>query len=297
MDSAFSLCSHSAEQQATSQQGDKESVTVTAPVVHERLWNSRPWPFVAITDIMLFIYKDIHRPFSLNLSFHLFLLLSLPHSTSFRAERKKLPATNKKMWWILPVMVECSRDETVNNDDSGPTLKGMIGSPPPLVHCSSRKCKWLILCAKKCNSVCNFVPLCVLLNTAHISRFITFLFVCVWIQLLPCERRLWGSQDSNKQNQTKWIIYKWSSQSHKAVRVLWESFANFDVFLLPPLPPRIYFLLFSTAGGFCLWQSWEAGQCLLRMCNIRPNWLNPARRRSGNMNLPCRPPPPVPLHP
>lgn len=37
---------------------------------------------------------------------------------------------------------------------------------------------------------------------------------------------------------------------------------------------------------FCLYQSWEAGQYLLRMCITRPIKLNPGRRECGSMNPP-----------
>lgn len=137
--------------------GRQRVSTVTAPVVHERLWNSRPWPFVAITDIMLFIYKDIH---SLSLliflsilffffaSFHPFFLpLRSPPCLNGKTFRAEIPARNKCdepfLWqcgtvmmrrWIITILPHLERHDWF-----------------PPVHCS---CRWLILCAKRCNSVC-----------------------------------------------------------------------------------------------------------------------------------------------
>lgn len=161
-----------------------------------------------------------------------------------------------------------------------PPWKAWLVSPS--VHCSSRKYKWLILCAKKCNSVCNFV--CPLEHCAHLTLY-NFFYVCmcVWIQLWHMIMSMKKSK-LKQTSQTKWIVYKWSSKSYKPVCFRWESFCKFVLFFSPA--PCIYFLLFLTAGGFCLRQSWEAGQCLLRMCIIGPNWLNPARRKCGNMNPP-----------
>lgn len=82
--------------------------TVTAPVVHGRLWNSRSWPFVAITDIILFIYLSKYtQPFprftflfmlssSSTLLFTLLLLLCLPpHLNERPSERRCLREAKK----------------------------------------------------------------------------------------------------------------------------------------------------------------------------------------------------------
>lgn len=128
----------------------------------------------------------------------------------------------------------------------------MIGFP--CVRCSSRKYKWLILCAKKkCNSVCNFVPLCVFFNAAHTSLFITFftrlsMYVCV--NPTPAyDYLLWWSQNSNKRaKQSESYI----NGVHNPIN-LFASVGNpLQILLLffSPPPPCIYFLLFLTAGGF-----------------------------------------------
>lgn len=73
------------------------------------------------------------------------------------------------------------------------------------------------------------------------------------------------------------------------MRILCKLCCFFFPFFLYLFPP------FLDSWWFCLWQSWDAGQCLLGRCIIGPNWLNPARRRCGNMNPPLLSP--VLLHP
>lgn len=119
----------------------------------------------------------------------------------------------------------------------------------PPVHCSSRKYKWLIQCAKRCNSVCNFVPLCVLLNTAHISLFITFFIsVCVCVNLtLAYDYCLWRSQNSNKQTKQS---ESYINGVHNPINLFASVENPLQILLFFSPPPCIYFLLFLTAGGY-----------------------------------------------
>lgn len=90
------------------------------------------------------------------------------------------------------------------------------------------------------------VPLCVLLNTAHIFLFFQMI-VCVWIQLCHL-KSLWKSQSSNKQPKQSKSYINWV---HNPINLFGFIENPLQIWLFF-FPSTLYIivLLFLSAGGF-----------------------------------------------